>query len=255
MIDNYNRIVIKFGTTTLFDNENKSMMEERIQNICFSIAGFMEEDKEIVVVSSGAVAMGKIILEDLLKELDELTAKQIAGGVGQTALNTAWQHAFAAVGSIAIPIVLQTPQLDDSIVIKSLEKIINNRMIPVINENIPLQSEHDNDQLAAEIAVHINANLLIIFSDINGIYTADPGVNPDARHIEIVKDLNDQIGSIAGNSISGKGTGGMITKLKAAAIAAKQGIPTIIANGNVDDPFDSLENSEKHTLVKTQAMY
>lgn len=250
MIENYNRIVIKFGTTTLFDNDNKSMKEERIQNICFSIAGYMEEGKEIVVVSSGAVAMGKLILEDLLEELDELTAKQIAGGVGQTALNTAWQHAFAAVGSIAIPITLQTSQLEHPVVLNSLAKIINNNMIPVINENIPLQSEHDNDQLAAEIAVHLNANLLIIFSDINGIYTADPGINPDARHIEIVNDLADQIGAIAGNSISGKGTGGMITKLKAASIASKNGIPTIIANGNVEAPFESLDDVHKHTMVK-----
>ena len=250
MIDNYSRIVIKFGTTTLFDTETKSMMEARIQNICFSIAGYLEEDKEIVVVTSGAVAMGKIILEDLLKDLDEVTARQIAGGVGQTALNTAWQHAFAAVGSIAIPIVLQTPQLEDSIVIKSLEKIIAKKMIPVINENIPLQTEHNNDKLAAEIAVHLQANLLIIFSDINGIYTADPGINPEARHIEVVNDLTDQIGSLAGNSISGMGTGGMITKLKAAAITLKHGIPTIIANGNVYDPFESLEDVNAHTWVK-----
>ena len=250
MIDDYNRIVIKFGTTTLFNKDNKIMNEERIQQICFSIAGYMEEEKEIVVVSSGAVAMGTLILEDLLNELDELTAKQIAGGVGQTALNTAWQHAFAAVGSIAIPIVLQTPQLDDPVVVTSLEKIISNKMIPVINENIPMQDIHDNDRLAAEIATHIKANLLVIFSDINGIYTADPGINPDARHIEIVHDLADQIGNMAGTSISGKGTGGMITKLKAASIAAKQGIPTIIANGNVEDPFESIIDIAKHTLVK-----
>lgn len=232
------RIVIKIGTSTL-THENGSTNLRRIEALCRIVSDIMNSGEEIILVSSGAIGMGVGKL-GLRSRPSDIAGKQACAAVGQCELMYEYDKLFGEYNHTVAQILLTAPDLscDDrrEKFESTVERLLEYKVLPIINENDTVATEEivfgDNDTLAAKVAVTVGADLLILLSDIDGLYTADPRKDKSATLISEVKEITEEISALAGKAGSNRGTGGMETKIHAAKIATESGCDMIIANGS-----------------------
>ena len=232
------RVVIKIGTSTLTHKSGRENIR-RIEELCKAVSDVKNAGYEIILVSSGAIGMGvgKLNLKERPKDI---AGKQACAAVGQCELMYIYDKEFSAYNHTVAQILLTAPDLkneDRHEKFKdTMSKLLELGALPVINENDTVATEEivfgDNDTLAALVAESVSADLLVLLSDIDGLYTADPHKNPDAKLLSEVHELTEEIMSLGGGSASALGTGGMETKLRAAKIVTDAGCDMIIANGS-----------------------
>ena len=231
------RIVIKIGTSTL-TYENGCVNIRRIESLCKIISDLMNAGHEMILVSSGAIGMGvgKLRLPSRPKDI---AGKQACAAVGQCELMYTYDKLFSEYNHAVAQLLLTAPDLScedrHGKFINTMNKLLELGVLPIINENDTVATEEiefgDNDTLAAKVAVSVNADLLVLLSDIDGLYTGDPHKDKGARLISEVRELTADILALAGDAGSSLGTGGMQTKLRAAKIVTETGCDMIISNG------------------------
>ncbi|KAA0698618.1 glutamate 5-kinase [Neorhizobium sp. P12A] len=250
-LDRYRRIVIKIGSALLVDRKT-GLKKSWLDGICADIAGLKAKGVDVLVVSSGAIALGRSVL-DLPSGALKLEESQAAAAVGQIALARAWSESLSHDGIVAGQILLtlgdteeRRRYLNARATISQLLKI---GAVPIINENDTVATSEirygDNDRLAARVATMTGADLLILLSDIDGLYTAPPHLDPDARFLETIAEITPEIEAMAGGAASELSRGGMRTKIDAGKIATGAGCAMIIASGKTDNPLSSIENGAR----------
>ncbi len=253
------RVVVKVGSALLVDAETGRPDGSWLAALGSDLARLRSRGQDVVVVSSGAVALGRRRLGLGGRRLT-LAEKQAAASAGQSELMRAWEATLDAHRLIAAQVLL-TP--DDTEVRRrfvnaraTLQTLIVNGATPVVNENDAVATEElrygDNDRLAARVAQMAGADLLVLLSDVDGLYTADPRKWPDALHLPRVERITPEIEAMAGgpNPEAGVGSGGMTTKIAAARIAAAAGCRTLIALGRALRPLEALESGARHTAFE-----
>lgn len=254
LISNANRLVIKIGSALLVDDRTGSIRSDWLNTLIQEVVAFWQQGKQVVIVSSGAIPLGRRHLK-LKNRVLQLEEKQASAAIGQIKLAHAYQELLEKHG-ITVAQVLLT--LDDSEDRKrylnaknTLETLLNFRAIPVINENDTVATAEirygDNDRLAARVAQMVSADTLVLLSDIDGLYTANPQLDSTAKLIPLVTQLTSDILSMAGDSASAFGSGGMITKLKAAKIAMTSGCKMVIGAGKHLNPLTRIDQVEDKT--------
>ena len=231
------RTVIKIGTSTLAYKGGR-MNIRRVEELCKIISDLKNAGDEIIIVSSGAIGMGVGKLNFSEKPKD-MPTKQAAAAVGQCELMYVYDKLFSEYNHTVAQVLITAEDIEDEMrrenFSNTLTRLLELGVIPIINENDTVATAEigigDNDTLAAYVATCVGAELLILLSDIDGLYTADPRTNPDARFIPRVYEITDEIMSLGGGSGSKLGTGGMKTKLTAASICTDKGCDMIIING------------------------
>jgi len=237
LLKSVKRVVIKIGSRVLTDDDG-GLDQGVIGRICGDIARLREQGTQVVLVSSGAIAAGRSEL-GLTEKPRTIPQKQAAAAIGQSRLMRAYEEALAPHGLKAAQLLLTSEDLG------SRQRFLNARatidtllgfgIIPVINENDTVVVDEikfgDNDNLSALVTNVAESELLVILTDVEGLYSADPGQDPDARLIPLVKGITRELERAAGGSGSSVGTGGMATKVAAAKKAAKNGVPTILIAG------------------------
>ncbi|KRL97769.1 glutamate 5-kinase [Liquorilactobacillus satsumensis] len=255
------RIVIKVGTSTL-THDNGKLNLQAIDQLCYTLSGLVNEGKEIVLVSSGAIGVGLGLLR-LHERPASIPEQQAVASVGQTQLMTVYQQRFSVYGQKIGQILLTHDVVDYPIsrqnVLNTFENLLRLNIIPIVNENDAVavdELDHhtrfgDNDQLSAIVARAIDADLLIMLSDIDGFYDKNPRKCDDAVLIERVTEISEETFKRAGGRGTKLGTGGMITKLKAAEIMLKAKKAMLLANGeNPSIIFKLLDGTALGTLFK-----
>lgn len=245
------RIVVKVGTSTLAHKTGRLNIR-RIEELCKVLSDLKNAGNEIVLVSSGAIGMGvgKLSLE---KRPEDIPTKQAAAAVGQCELMYTYDKLFTEYNHNVAQILITAPDIESESRKKNfhntLERLLELGTLPIINENDTVSTEEieigDNDTLSAIVTANIGADLLILLSDIDGLYNKDPHKNPDAVLISRVDEIDESVLSLAGGKGSSLGTGGMVTKLTAAQIATNAGCDMVIANGS--DPtllYDIVEGKD-----------
>ena len=246
MINKYKKIVIKIGSSSIINSATKKINSKWMGKLCKDIEKY-HKDKKIIIVCSGAIALGSRLINKN-KSLRKLEDKQAAASVGQIELAHQWKHNLKKY-KINIAQVLLT--LQDSEIRrrylngrKTINTLLNNKVIPVVNENDTVATEEirygDNDRLAARVAQMIDADLLILLSDVNGLYDKNPNKNKDAKKIYKIFKINRSIEKMANSQTSSLGSGGMTTKILAAKICMNNGCDTIITNSEKDKPLSSI---------------
>ena len=252
-------IVIKIGSSILVDDDHHAVNAGWLTGIAEDIAALQRDGKNVVVVSSGAIALGSHVLgiDGRVLALEE---KQAAAAAGQVVLAHAWSAALAAHDIRAAQILLSP---DDTETRRrhlnaraTMSTLISLGAVPVVNENDTVATAEirfgDNDRLAARVAAMISADLLILLSDVDGLYSASPRNTGDATHIAEVTALSDDILNIAGTSNADYASGGMVTKLEAARIAMAAGCGMIICDGRVQQPLSRLADGGRHTMFRPE---
>lgn len=235
------RIVIKIGTSTLAYSTGHLNIRH-IEKLCKVVSDIKNAGEEIIMVSSGAVGMGMGKLS-LKERPSSLPLKQAAAAVGQCELMYVYDKLFGEYNHTVGQVLLTASNLRDAVqhenFINTMDTLLELGVIPIINENDSVATHElrigDNDTLAAFVAENVGADLLILLTDIDGLYTADPRRDPDAKLIPEVRALTAEIEALAGESGTKVGTGGMVTKLKAAKTAMRAGCDMVIANGTDPD--------------------
>ncbi len=253
------RITIKIGSALVVDATTGMANAAWLDGLAQDVAALMKEGRTVMVVSSGAGALGRRHLGLTGKRL-KLDEKQAAAAAGQPRLMAAWDQAFAKVGLKTAQVLLTREDTEKRRrwlnARATIETLFGLGCVPIVNENDTVVTEEirygDNDRLAARAAQLVRSEALILLSDVDGLYTADPRKDPGAQHIPLVEKLDAAIEAMAGgaNAQAGVGTGGMATKIAAAKIAGSAGCATVIAYGAVVRPLSSLE---RFTLIKPQA--
>jgi glutamate 5-kinase len=245
------RIVVKIGSRVL-TREDNGLDPDFIQGLAGQVAALRQAGREIVIVTSGAIAAGRRDL-GLLERPRTIPQKQAAAAIGQTRLMRAYEDAFACHGLRPAQILITRSDLADRTRFlnarATLETLLECGVVPVINENDTVVVDEikfgDNDNLSALVTNLVDAHLLVILTDIDGFYDADPRTNRDARLVPFVKVITREIERAAGGSGSSIGTGGMATKLAAAKKAGKSGVATLIVNGKVPGILSSAMAGEE----------
>jgi len=232
------RIVVKVGTTTLA-HKTGHLNIRHMEELCKVLSDIKNAGDEVILVSSGAIGMGMGKLQ--LKERPKtLPGKQACAAVGQCELMYTYDKCFSEYNHTIAQILLTGGDINDPVrrqnFINTMEHLLEMQVLPIINENDTVSTDEivigDNDTLAAIVATAADADLLILLSDIDGLYSADPRKDKNAVLIERVTELTPEIMALGGGSASGMGTGGMATKLNAAKIATEAGCDMVIANGS-----------------------
>lgn len=259
MKQNKNRIVVKVGTSTLTDESGQNNLYS-FDRLAYVLSHIHNSGFEVILVSSGAIAVG---LNKLNTQAHTVKMKQAAAAVGQCRIMFLYDKFFGHYGKTVAQILLNSSDIEDNTKRENLtntfDTLLKNGIIPVVNANDSVDYSEietsdrlfsDNDMLSAIVAVQCAASKLIILSDIDGLYTADPRTNPDARLIPEITDIDESIFSLAGGAGSRRGTGGMKTKLLAASYAVKNGTDTIITNGKYPEKIgDILRGLPVGTLI------
>ncbi len=251
------RIVVKVGSALLVGQDGAD--RAWLAGFAADVTRLRARGQQVLVVSSGAVALGRRRLA-LPKRALTLPEKQAAAAAGQSALMRAWEEALEPAGLAAAQILLTR---DDTEVRRrwlnaraTVETLLALGVVPVVNENDTVVTEEirygDNDRLAARVAQMIGADLLVLLSDVDGLYTADPRIDPSAEHLPRIERLTAKIEAMAGgaNTGAGVGTGGMATKIAAARIASAAGCATVITLGNRPSPLQAVEDGARATVIE-----
>lgn len=245
------RIVIKVGTSSLVHEETGEIDLLRMEQLVRILCDLKNTGKDVVLVSSGAIGVGRKAL-GLKKRPGTLPVKQACASVGQAVLMMMYQKLFREYNHIASQILMTKHTLirEESYfnAKNTFHQLFAMDVIPIVNENDTISTSEieigDNDTLSAVVASLCDADLLILMSDIDGLYTGDPNKNPDAKFIECVPKIDKEIYEMAGGSASDYGTGGMVTKLDAARIATDSGCDMIIANATDFHIISDIMNGE-----------
>jgi glutamate 5-kinase len=261
MLGSARRVVVKVGSALLVDAATGEAATAWLAALASDCAAIRARGGDVVVVSSGAVAMGRRVLGLGAGKL-ALEEKQAAAAAGQARLLAAWGEAFAPHGA-AVAQALLTP--DDTERRRrwlnaraTLETLLSLKAVPVINENDTVATQElrygDNDRLAARVAQMVGADALVLLSDVDGLYTADPRKDPAARHIAVVEAIDQTVEAMAGgaNADAGVGSGGMRTKIEAAKIATAAGCAVAITDGRVLHPLARLADGASATWFRAR---
>ena len=231
------RIVVKVGTSTLAHGTGH-MNIRRVEALCKVLSDIKNAGHEVILVSSGAIGMGVGKLS-LSSRPEDIPTKQAAAAVGQCELMYTYDRLFSEYNHTVAQLLVTGSDVEDehrrTHFHNTLYRLLELGALPVINENDTIATDEivigDNDTLSAIVAATVNADLLVLLSDIEGLHTADPRSDPDARLIGRVDEITPGIEALAGGNGTSLGTGGMVTKLRAARIAMASGIDMVIANG------------------------
>lgn len=254
----FHRLVIKVGSSLLIDAKGQ-VNREWLKGLARDIAALQNNGHEVLVVSSGAIAIGSTIL-DINKRRAKLEDLQAAAAAGQIQLVNAYQNAFAEHDMNTAQILL-TPEDTENRrrflnARGTLARLLERSVVPIINENDTVATEEirygDNDRLAARVAQLVLADALILLSDVDGLYTEDPGKNEDAAHIPEVRSITDEIVQMASETRSDVGSGGMATKVQAARIATHAGCSTIVTSGVITRPLEALAAGGRCTVFRAE---
>ncbi len=245
-----NRIVVKVGTSSL-THPTGDLHLRNMDRLVRAISDLKNEGYRIILVTSGAIGVGMSKL-GMKTRPEDIRLKQAAAAVGQCELMHIYDKLFLDYGTVCGQILFTHDDIDSitrrESLVNTLEAMLEVGAIPVINENDAVGVEEilfgDNDSLSAEVAVLANADLLVLFSDIDGLYDKDPHKFPDAKIIPRVTEIDDALYALAGGAGSRLGTGGMTTKLHAAEIAMKHSIPMVITNGTRFDALYEIVDGE-----------
>lgn len=260
----YRRIVVKIGSSSL-THASGNLDFKKIDRLAMVLSDLKNQGHEIILVSSGAVAAGRAKLQ-MQKSTDTMKQKQAAASVGQCELMFLYDKFFSQYGQIVAQLLLtKTVLTNDSLrenAVNTLSALLEYGVIPIVNENDSVAVDEiaygDNDTLSAVTASIIHADLLILLSDIDGLYDDDPCKNPNANFIEEVTHLDASLMQLAKDTSSNVGTGGMVTKLQAAKIAMESNMDMIIANGKHPDiVYELLQGTTRCTrfLGKEQSKW
>jgi len=249
------RVVVKVGSALLVDSATGTLKRAWLQSLVADLAVLKSADKDILLVSSGAVALGRGAL-GLKTGVLRLEESQAAAAVGQVRLAQAYVDAFHAHGLEAAQILLTLEDSEERRrylnARETLRTLLSLRAVPVINENDTVATAEirfgDNDRLAARVAEMAEADCLVLLSDIDGLYTANPARDANARHIPEVRNITPEIEAMAEGPASIMSRGGMESKIVAAKIATAAGASVIIANGHVLHPLRALDGDAKRTV-------
>ena len=243
------RIVIKIGTSTLAHSTGRLNIQ-RVEELCKILSDIKNAGHQVIMVSSGAIGMGVGKL-NLKERPHDVAGKQACAAVGQCELMYIYDKQFSAYNHTIAQILLTAPDLENDDRHEkfkdTMSKLLELGALPIINENDTVATEEivfgDNDTLAALVAESVGADLLILLSDIDGLYTADPHKDASATLISEVRELTDEIMALGGGAGTAHGTGGMETKLRAAKIATDSGCDMIIMNGdNPENLYRIIDN-------------
>jgi glutamate 5-kinase len=255
------RLIVKIGSALLIDGKTGRVRHDWLSALAVEVARLRARGQQVVIVSSGAIALGGRRL-DLKDARSTLNRAQAAAAVGQIALVHAYEEAFAAENLQVAQLLLTIGDLEDRKrylnARGTLETLFKLGTLPLINENDTVATDEirfgDNDQLAARVAQLTGADLLFLLSDIDGLYTSDLGIDPEARHLPVVNAITAEIEAAAGPSTNaGVGRGGMITKVAAAKIATGAGCHVILADGRQHSPITRYEEGGRGTLFVRQS--
>jgi glutamate 5-kinase len=260
LLADFRRIVVKVGSALLVDAKAGALKESWLMSLTADLAALHREQRDILVVSSGAIALGRAVLKLPGGPL-KLEDGQAAAAVGQIALARTWTQALSRHGITGGQILVTLGDTEERRrylnARSTIDKLLEWRAVPVINENDTVATSEirygDNDRLAARVATMVSADLLVLLSDIDGLYDAPPGLNALARHIPCVARVTPEIEAMAGAAGSELSRGGMQTKIEAAKIATHGGTHMVIASGRVDHPLQMISAGARCTWFLTAA--
>lgn len=259
----YRRLTIKIGSALLVDGKTGKLRTEWLAALAEDLAALKATGVSLVIVSSGAIALGRRLL-GLDARVLPLDQSQAAASAGQIALSQAWAEALGRHGIVTGQILL-TPNITEERryflnARTTISTLLGLGAVPIINENDSVATAEirygDNDRLSARVATMIEADCLILLSDVDGLYTAPPAKDPEARHLPFVAAITPEIDAMAGGAASHLSRGGMTTKVEAGKIATQAGTAMIIAKGTETHPLRALTEGARHTLfapVETRA--
>ncbi|MBO5197324.1 MAG: glutamate 5-kinase [Lachnospiraceae bacterium] len=231
------RIVVKIGSSSLTHEATGNLNLAKMEKLVRVLTDLKNQGKDVVLVSSGAIAVGRKTL-GLNTRPAEKSVKQACAAVGQAKLMMVYEKLFAEYNQIPAQVLLTKYTMLDPVSRRNAEntfdELLKLGVIPIVNENDTVATDEiefgDNDTLSAIVAALIHADLLILLSDIDGLYTDDPHKNPDAKFIELVEEIDENLARMGKGSASDVGTGGMATKISAARVATDAGADMMIAN-------------------------
>ena len=257
-LTDFRRIVVKVGSSLLIDAEAGAVKQEWLASLVDDLAGLHRDGRDLLVVSSGAIALGRSVLKLAPGPL-KLDDSQAAAAVGQIALARIWSEALDRHGIRAGQILVTLGDTEERRrylnARSTLAKLLEWRAVPVINENDTVATNEirygDNDRLAARVATMASADLLILLSDVDGLYEAPPGRSTAAKLVPVVARITPQIEAMAGAAASALSRGGMQTKIEAAKIATAGGTHMAIASGRVEHPLRAIAAAAPMTWFLT----
>ncbi|OCP18089.1 MULTISPECIES: glutamate 5-kinase [unclassified Ensifer] len=250
-LQKYRRVVIKIGSALLVDRAT-GLKKAWLDAMCADIAALRAKGADVLVVSSGAIALGRTVLKLPAGAL-KLEESQAAAAVGQIALARAWSESLSADAIVAGQVLLTLGDTEERRRYLNARATINQLLklgaVPIINENDTVATTEirygDNDRLAARVATMIGADLLVLLSDIDGLYTAPPHLDPNARFLDAIAEITPEIEAMAGGAASELSRGGMRTKIDAGKIATTAGCAMIIASGKPNHPLAAIEDGAR----------
>jgi glutamate 5-kinase len=259
-LKNFRRIVVKVGSSLLVDSEASRVRADWLAALADDIAELHADKRDVLVVSSGAIALGRSVLK-LPRGPLKLEDSQAAAAVGQIALARTWAEVLSRYDITAGQVLVTLQDTEERRrylnARSTVERLLEWRAVPVINENDTVATQEirygDSDRLAARVATMVSADLLVLLSDIDGLYDAPPGTNANARLIPVVDRITPAIEGMAGASASELSKGGMQTKIEAAKIATAAGTHMVIASGRVSHPLTAIRNQGRCTWFLTSA--
>ena len=253
-LEDFRRIVVKVGSALLVDRARGRLRHAWLAALAEDIADLHSRGVDVVVVSSGAIALGRTVL-GLAPGPLRLEESQASAAVGQIALARHWTEALGHHDIVAGQVLVTPKDTEERRrylnARATVQKLLEVRAVPVVNENDTVATAEirygDNDRLAARVATMIGADVLVLFSDIDGLYTAPPQSDPQARHLPVVERVTPEIEAMAGGPASELSRGGMRTKVEAAKIAASGGTHMVIADGRGKNPLRSVREGGRCT--------
>ena len=261
ILNKYKRIVIKIGSSIIINPKNNTVNTKWLNSLSKDIKSLINSGKEIMIVSSGSISLGKKYITSKEK-IVKLEDKQAAAAIGQIKLINNWQNSLLKQKINSAQILLTIDDSENRLKYlnaqKTIKSLLNKKIIPIVNENDTVATKEiqygDNDRLAARVAQMMDANLLIILSETDGVYEKNPFKNPNARKIKLIKSISKKIENVADKNTSRFGSGGMRTKIEAAKICMSSGCSMVVAGGNIYNPLNkiNLNNSSWFLAMKNK---
>jgi glutamate 5-kinase len=259
-LSSFRRIVVKVGSSLLVDSAAGALKRDWLESLAADIAGLHGEGRDVLVVSSGSIALGRAVLK-LPRGPLKLEEAQGAAAVGQIALARTWSEVLGAHKLTAGQVLVTLGDTEERRrylnARSTIAKLMEWRSVPVINENDTVATTEirygDNDRLAARVATMMSADLLVLLSDIDGLYDKPPAANADAKLVPVVARISPEIEAMAGSSGSELSRGGMVTKIEAGKIATTAGTHMVIASGHVAHPLEAIAKGAPCTWFLTPA--
>jgi glutamate 5-kinase len=259
-LKDFRRIVVKVGSSLLVDSSAGRLNRDWLDSLAADIAALHQDKRDVLVVSSGAIALGRAVLKLPAGPL-KLEDSQAAAAVGQIALARNWSEMLSAHAITAGQVLVTLGDTEERRrylnARSTIDKLLEWRCVPVINENDTVATSEirfgDNDRLAARVATMVSADLLVLLSDVDGLYDKPPVAGGDAKRVAVVARITPEIEAMAGSSASEHARGGMLTKIEAAKIATTAGTHMVIASGRVPHPLQAIAQGAACTWFLTPA--